>query len=37
MGKDNDKQKSKAALMDILDMEKRLSDDFDTEKIRNFR
>ena len=30
--KDSDKQKAKAALMDILNMEKRLPDDFDPEK-----
>lgn len=30
--KDSDKQKAKAALMDILNMEKRLPDDFDAEK-----
>lgn len=30
--KDDDKQKAKAALMDILNMEKRLPDDFDPEK-----
>lgn len=30
--KDGDKQKAKAALMDILNMEKRLPDDFDPEK-----
>ena len=30
--KDSDKQRAKAALIDILNMEKRLSDDFDTEK-----
>lgn len=30
--KDRDKQKAKAALMDILSMEKRLPEDFDPEK-----
>lgn len=30
--KGSDKQKAKAALMDILNMEKRLPDDFDPEK-----
>ncbi len=30
--KDSDKQRAKAALMDILNMEKRLPDDFDPEK-----
>ena len=34
--KDSDKQRAKAALMDILNMEKRLPDDFNPEKIRNF-
>ena len=32
VNKDSDKQKAKAALMDILNMEKRLPDDFDAEK-----
>lgn len=35
--KDSDKQRAKAALMDILNMEKRLPDDFDPKKMRNFR
>lgn len=35
--KGSDKQRAKAALMDILNMEKRLPDDFDLEKMRNFR
>lgn len=37
LDKDSDKQMAKVALMDILNMEKRLPDDFDSEKIRNFR
>lgn len=32
VGKDSDKQRAKAALEDILNMEKRLPDDFDPEK-----
>ena len=32
LDKDSDKQRAKAALMDILNMEKRLPDDFDPEK-----
>lgn len=32
VNKDGDKQKAKAALTDILNMEKRLPDDFDPEK-----
>lgn len=32
LDKGNDKQRAKAALTDILNMEKRLSDDLDSEK-----
>ena len=32
LDKDNDKQRAKAALMDILNMEKRLPDDFNPKK-----
>ena len=35
--KDRDKQRARVALMDILNMEKRLPDDFDPEKMRIFR
>ena len=37
MDKDRDKQGDKAALTDILNMKKRLPDDFNPEKMRNLR